>query len=48
MKLIRMIKDCESKNIDIIPKNISRFGRDMVEVLEGLNKLRELGVRVIF
>ncbi|MEK4495955.1 recombinase family protein [Ureibacillus sp. FSL W8-0352] len=32
----------------MITKNISRFGRDTVEVLEWLNKLRELGVRVIF
>lgn len=32
----------------MITKNISRFGRDIVEVLEGLNKLRVLGVRVIF
>lgn len=45
----RLIKDCEAKNIEIvITKNISRFGRDTVEVLEGMNKLRELGVRVIF
>ena len=45
----RLIKDCESKDLEIvITKNISRFGRDTVEVLEGLNKLRELGVRVIF
>lgn len=45
----RLIKDCEAKNIEIvITKNISRFGRDTVEVLEGLNKLKELGVRVIF
>lgn len=44
----RLIKDCEAKNIEIvITKNISRFGRDTVEVLEGLNKLRELGVRVM-
>lgn len=44
-----LIKDCEAKNIEIvITKNISRFGRDTVEVLEGMNKLRELGVRVIF
>jgi hypothetical protein len=43
------VKDCEAKNIEIvITKNISRFGRDSVEVLEGLNKLRVLGVRVIF
>lgn len=45
----RLIKDCEAKNIEIvITKNISMFGRDTVEVLEGMNKLRELGVRVIF
>lgn len=45
----RLIKDCESKDLEIvITKNISQFGRDTVEVLEGLNKLRELGVRVIF
>lgn len=45
----RLIKDCESKDLEIvITKNISRFGRDTVEVFEGLNKLRELGVRVIF
>lgn len=38
-----MIKDCEAKDIEIIiTTNISRFGRDTVEVLEGLNKLREL------
>ncbi|MFB1050569.1 recombinase family protein [Paraliobacillus sp. JSM ZJ581] len=45
----RLIKGCEAKNIEIvITKNISRFGRDTVEVLAGLNKLRELGVRVLF
>src|SRR5690625_4294698 len=45
----RLIKDCESKDLEIlITKNISRVSRDTVEVLEGLNKLRELGVRVIF
>ncbi|MDQ0216576.1 DNA invertase Pin-like site-specific DNA recombinase [Oikeobacillus pervagus] len=45
----RMLEDCQAKNIEIvITKNISRFGRDTVEVLESLNKLREHGVRVIF
>src|SRR5690554_4261332 len=29
-------------------KNISRFGRDTVEILDALNQLRPLGVRVIF
>ncbi|HEY4601548.1 MAG TPA: recombinase family protein [Cerasibacillus sp.] len=45
----RMLEDCQANNIEIvITKNISRFGRDTVEVLESLNKLREHGVRVIF
>jgi DNA invertase Pin-like site-specific DNA recombinase len=45
----RMMKDCQSRNIEIIlTKNISRFGRDTVEILDALNQLRPLGVRVIF
>ena len=32
----------------IITKNISRFGRDTIEVLEALHQLRLLGIRVIF
>ena len=45
----RMLKDCKSNNIEIIiTKNISRFGRDTVEVLEALHQLRLLGIRVIF
>ncbi|MEI3609983.1 recombinase family protein [Pseudogracilibacillus sp. SO10305] len=48
-EFIRMLEDCQAKNIEIvITKNISRFGRDTVEVLESLNKLKEHGVRVIF
>lgn len=48
-EFIRMLGDCQSKNMEIIiTKNISRFGRATVEVLESLNKLREHGVRVIF
>lgn len=44
-----MIEDCKFDNLEvIITKNISRFGRDTVEVLEVLKNLRELGVRVIF
>jgi len=49
IEFIRMLEDCQAKNIEIvITKNISRFGRDTVEVLESLNKLKEHGVRVIF
>lgn len=44
-----MLEDCKSNNIEIvITKNISRFGRDTVEVLEALQQLRLLGIRVIF
>lgn len=45
----RMLEDCRSGKLDIvITKNISRFGRDTVEILDALNQLRTLGVRVIF
>lgn len=45
----RMLKDCQSRDIEIIlTKNISRFGRDTVEILDALNQLKLLGVRVIF
>lgn len=44
-----MLEDCKSKNLEIIiTKNISRFGRDTVEVLEALHQLRLLGTRVTF
>ena len=44
-----MLKDCQSGKLDIvITKNISRFGRDTVEILDALNQLRMLGVRAIF
>lgn len=45
----RMLQDCKSRDIEIIlTKSISRFGRDTVEILDALNQLRILGVRVIF
>ncbi|MCM3800013.1 recombinase family protein [Caldibacillus thermoamylovorans] len=48
-EFMRMLEDCQANNIEIvITKNISRFGRDTVEVLESLHKLREYNVRVIF
>jgi len=44
-----MLKDCKAHKIEIIlTNNISRFGRDTVEVLEALNQLKVRGVRVIF
>jgi len=45
----RMLQDCKSRDIEIIlTKSISRFGRDTVEILDALNQLKLLGVRVIF
>ncbi|WP_373844981.1 recombinase family protein [Clostridium sp.] len=45
----RMIEDCKAHKIEIIlTKNISRFGQDTVEILEALNQLKVLDVRVIF
>lgn len=45
----RMLDDCGSNKLDIIlTKSISRFGRDSVEILDALNQLKLLGVRVIF
>src|SRR5690554_2892531 len=49
-EFIRMLQDCKSpRDVEIVlTKSISRFGRDTVEILDALNQLRNLGVRVIF
>ena len=45
----RMLEDCKSHKLEIvITKDVSRFGRDTVEVLDAFNRLKALGVRVIF
>ena len=45
----RMLTDCKSRVIEIVlTKSISRFGRDTVEILDALNQLKLLGIRVIF
>lgn len=45
----RMIAACERKQISVIlTKSISRFGRDTVETLEALRRMKEAGARVIF
>ena len=45
----RMLEDCTSHKLDIIfTKSISRFGRDTVETIEALGKLKNADVRVIF
>ena len=45
----RLIKECEAHNISVVlTKSISRFGRDTVETLSALNRLKTAGVRIIF
>lgn len=45
----QMINECKAGLTDIVVvKNISRLGRDTVEVLDAINTLRELQVRIIF
>ena len=45
----RMLEDCKSRKLEIvITKDVSRLGRDTVEVLDAFNQLKVLGVRVIF
>lgn len=45
----QMIEECKAGLTDIVVvKNISRLGRDTVEVLDAINTLREADVRIIF
>lgn len=45
----RMLEDGKAHKLNIIlTKSISRFGRDTVEILDALNQLKQLGVRIIF
>lgn len=45
----RLLADCKANKIDIvITKNISRFGRDSLEILSTLEQLKETNTRVIF
>lgn len=45
----RLMKECEAHNISVVlTKSISRFGRDTVETLTAINKLKAVGVRIIF
>ena len=45
----RMIRECENGHIDIVlTKSISRFGRDTVETLEAVRKIKDAGKRIIF
>ncbi|QWT18232.1 recombinase family protein [Collinsella sp. zg1085] len=45
----RMIREAQAHHISVIlTKSINRFGRDTVDTLEALRKLKAAGVRVIF
>ena len=45
----RMIQECVAHRISVIlTKSISRFGRDTVDTLTALNRMKNSGVRVIF
>jgi site-specific DNA recombinase len=49
IEFIRMIKDAEKHNIDlIITKSISRFARNTADCIEAVRMLKGLGVRVFF
>lgn len=45
----RLLKECEAHNISVVlTKSISRFGRDTVDTLSAINRLKKAGVRLIF
>ena len=45
----KMLNDCKARLADIVVvKNVSRFGRDTVKVLDPVNELKDADVRVIF
>ena len=48
-QLKKLIRDCEAGRIKLIyTKSISRFARNMMECVETIRHLRELGVKVVF
>lgn len=48
-QFMQMISSCEEGNVDIIiTKTVSRFGRNTVDTIEILRKLKELNVDVFF
>ncbi|MBQ1363719.1 MAG: recombinase family protein, partial [Oscillospiraceae bacterium] len=45
----RMIRDCEEHKIDVIyTKSVSRFARNISDLVETIQHLRELGVSIYF
>lgn len=48
-EFLRMIKECENGNIDIIiTKSVTRFARNTIDSIEAIRKLKALGVTIFF
>lgn len=48
-EFLRMIKECERGNIDIIiTKSVTRFARNTVDSIETIRKLKRLGIAIYF
>ncbi len=45
----RLLRDCETNHFSVVyVKSISRFGRDTMETLSAIRKLKQYGIRVYF
>lgn len=45
----RMLQDCENKQLDyVVAKSVERFGRDTVDVVDTVRKIRNAGAQVYF
>ncbi|WP_376785709.1 recombinase family protein [Ruminiclostridium cellobioparum] len=48
-EFLRMMKECENGNIDIIiTKSVTRFARNTIDSIEAIRKLKSLGITVYF
>ena len=48
-QFLQMIKDCEEGKIDVvITKSVSRFSRNTLEAVRFIQRLRGMGIRLIF
>lgn len=45
----RMLQDCQNKQLDyVVVKSVERFGRDIVDVVDAVRKIRSAGAQVYF
>ena len=48
-EFLRMMKECENGNIDIIiSKSVTRFARNTIDSIEAIRKLKSLGITIYF